>query len=154
MTEALPCIVCNVRLNRVDDHCDETQPYEGTNFHSQGHYGSTVFDPMDGSYVSFNICDTCLVERGQTGHVVCGRRSRPVLCRIPIGPGKWMESDIGYENVFNSALVPWTRDLESFDEDDVLRIGLEDIEAGLGRNVHIRIDLDALVNDLREARDE
>lgn len=35
----------------------------GTAFRIYGHYGSTVFDPMDGSSLEIVICDECLELR-------------------------------------------------------------------------------------------
>lgn len=31
-------------------------------FRSYGNFGSTVFDPLDGSYIDIVVCDTCMVE--------------------------------------------------------------------------------------------
>lgn len=150
MVEALPCIVCDRSLSRVDDHCDEAQPYEGTNFTSHGHYGSTAFDPIDGSFLAINICDFCLQSAAWAGQVVCGRSGRPVMCEMEVHPGQWMVSDIGYESVFNYGLVQWKPGMSSYDKDDVCRIYLSDIEAGLSKNIHVRIDLDRLKKELRE----
>jgi hypothetical protein len=44
---------------------DISQPYDGLAFQSQGHYGSTVFDPMDGTYLEINICDECLLRASE-----------------------------------------------------------------------------------------
>jgi len=35
-------------------------PSGGLSFHTQGHYGSSVFDPMDGSTLVVAICDPCV----------------------------------------------------------------------------------------------
>jgi hypothetical protein len=37
-------------------------PNDGVVFHARGNYGSTVFDPLDGTYLEVLICDDCLVE--------------------------------------------------------------------------------------------
>jgi hypothetical protein len=37
-------------------------PMGGLHFQSHGHYGSTVFDPMDGSSIDIAICDECLKQ--------------------------------------------------------------------------------------------
>lgn len=149
MTEALPCIVCGRKLDRVDNMSDETSPYAGTNFSSSGHYGSTVFDPMDGSFIALNVCDPCLKAAGEQGRVVCGRTSRPVRCDVEVTPGVWMSCDVGYETTGNQALVPWTVDLASYDRDDVCQIGLDDFEIGLPKNIHLRVDADELAASLR-----
>jgi hypothetical protein len=60
----LPCIACGKVPNAVFD--GERQPYGATTFYSQGHYGSTVFDPMRGSIsITVNVCDDCLRSREQ-----------------------------------------------------------------------------------------
>lgn len=50
------------------------QPDNGLEFISYGHYGSTVFDPMDGTFLAINICDSCLksAARGR-GLILHGR---------------------------------------------------------------------------------
>jgi hypothetical protein len=59
----LPCLACGARLLNVDcTECDN-QPLDGVEFTSLGHYGSTVFDPMDGSRLVINVCDACLKAR-------------------------------------------------------------------------------------------
>jgi hypothetical protein len=60
--EAIPCIACGARLGRSDDqHADINQPYGGTAFYSDGHYGSTVFDPIvSGDRLHIVVCDDCL----------------------------------------------------------------------------------------------
>lgn len=48
---------------------DAFQPYAATVFYSGGHYGSTFFDPMDGSYIELAICDGCLEEVDKLGMI-------------------------------------------------------------------------------------
>ena len=36
------------------------QPLEGLEFVTYGHYGSGVFDPMDGTTLHIVVCDSCL----------------------------------------------------------------------------------------------
>lgn len=59
-----PCIICDKILEPALSLEDGryNQPYAGTCFESSGHYGSTYFDPMDGSALSINICDECLLK--------------------------------------------------------------------------------------------
>lgn len=61
-----PCFICGKPLESVfPEPCEGiyNQPYQATVFHSHGHYGSTVFDPIrNGKYIEINICDTCLVK--------------------------------------------------------------------------------------------
>lgn len=55
---AVPCIICNKELENLFE--DENHPAGGTSFITYGHYGSTAFDPMDGTYLEINICDECI----------------------------------------------------------------------------------------------
>lgn len=61
------CIICKCEVENWDIAYpeDETQvhPIDGTVFRTYGHYGSTVFDPMDASYLEVVFCDPCLKER-------------------------------------------------------------------------------------------
>ncbi len=59
--DKIPCFVCGKALESVFP--DLYQPYDATSFVSYGHYGSTVFDPMDGTYLRIIICDEHLKER-------------------------------------------------------------------------------------------
>lgn len=71
MSDILPCIVCGKELETVGsgspNHADNANE-----FHTHGQYGSTVFDPMDGSYLAVNICDKCLVKARDLGRVLAG----------------------------------------------------------------------------------
>lgn len=70
-TPALPCIVCGSELDNVGIETEVNQPYAGTAFTSYGHYGSTVFDPMDRSHLEINVCDNCLVANaGRARHTL------------------------------------------------------------------------------------
>ena len=65
------CIACGKAMANIQE--DGTlQPSGGTAFQSRGHYGSTVFDPMDGSLIEIAVCDDCLgdaIERNRVVHV-------------------------------------------------------------------------------------
>ena len=52
------------------------QPMGGVAFLSHGHFGSSVFDPMDGSIIQIVLCDPCLSEKGW--HPADLPRERPV----------------------------------------------------------------------------
>lgn len=55
------CIVCGYQPEyAIPGDADINQPYKATAFITQGHYGSTFFDPMDGSHLEINVCDECL----------------------------------------------------------------------------------------------
>jgi len=63
----IPCIVCHKELNNLDyDMHDgkrvEVHPMDGLHFRTYGHYGSTVFDPMDGTSLDIAICDHCITK--------------------------------------------------------------------------------------------
>lgn len=60
----MKCFKCGKVLERVFSDL-EYQPYGATSFYSHGQYGSTVFDPMDESYLGIYICDECMVENAQ-----------------------------------------------------------------------------------------
>lgn len=60
------CIICNVDVENWDiAHPDKevVHPIGGTVFRTYGHYGSSVFDPMDASYLEVVICDDCLTPK-------------------------------------------------------------------------------------------
>jgi len=61
------CIVCNAELENFDDAYPEDKPtvhpIDGTVFRTYGHYGSSIFDPMDASYLEVVVCDPCLRNR-------------------------------------------------------------------------------------------
>ena len=58
LPQSLPCIVCGCKLKNFGS--DENHPLRGVEFVASGHYGSTVFDPIDGSIIIANVCDKCL----------------------------------------------------------------------------------------------
>lgn len=58
----IACIVCGaVPEPAVPADIEQNQPYAATVFRAYGQYGSTVFDPMDRSFLEINVCDSCLV---------------------------------------------------------------------------------------------
>jgi len=61
------CIVCEKEVDNWDGAYPEREPavhpIDGTVFRTYGHYGSTVFDPMDGTYLDIVVCDECLKDR-------------------------------------------------------------------------------------------
>lgn len=74
MSEALPCIVCKTALSNIDE--TGNQPSGGLAFTTPGHYGTTLFDPMDGNLLEINICDPCLLEAGEGGRVFTTARAK------------------------------------------------------------------------------
>lgn len=80
------CIKCGVALESatVDS---VVQPLNGLAFTSYGHFGSTVFDPMDGTTLEICICDECLTKAGSIGHVIHGSPAtvpRPIYPKLTI----------------------------------------------------------------------
>lgn len=57
----IKCFCCYMGMENL--HTGGFQPLRGVAFASAGHYGSTVFDPMDGTVLEIAICDVCLEER-------------------------------------------------------------------------------------------
>lgn len=91
---ALPCIACGRELRNIDDTAGN-QPYNGTAFQTHGHYGSTIFDPLDGHFLEINVCDACLALHRE--RVIIGRDRRPVKNEGVI---------VGWEDV-NWQTTPW-----------------------------------------------
>lgn len=107
---ALPCIVCGKELRNVmPDEGVTNQPSGGTAFSTQGHYGSTAFDPMDWSELEINVCDECLTRAGREQRVLHGRSDVPVVCYDMV-VGRTRQT---------SAPVHWTPDLAPLGRDQV-----------------------------------
>jgi len=53
------------------------QPKDGLAFVTSGHYGSTYFDPMDGSWLEVAICDDCVKRADDRGIIRRGPPRRP-----------------------------------------------------------------------------
>lgn len=67
------CIVCAAEVDNWDavyPDKDAVHPIGGTVFRTYGHYGSSVFDPMDASYLEIVVCDECL--NGRLAHTYEG----------------------------------------------------------------------------------
>lgn len=58
--KTIPCIVCDKDLENWE-YTNSFHPLDGLHFKSYGHYGSAVFDPMDGSSLDIAVCDECLI---------------------------------------------------------------------------------------------
>jgi hypothetical protein len=74
----LPCIVCDRALGQVISGVAVgfNHPNGGIAFSSPGHYGTTVFDPMNGDTLEINVCDNCLMAAGRRGRVIHHRPSQ------------------------------------------------------------------------------
>ena len=58
------CFCCDKKLGSAMRGKDEFRfpPNDATVWRSYGNYGSTVFDPMNNSFLEAYICDACLVK--------------------------------------------------------------------------------------------
>jgi len=67
----LPCLACGKELKDVG--FGSPNHASGANeFCTHGQYGSTVFDPLNGSRLAINICDQCLIKAAENGLVATG----------------------------------------------------------------------------------
>lgn len=108
---ALPCIACNAAVESIDDSYINS-PYKATAFQTEGHYGSTIFDPMNGTYLELNVCDECLRRLAAEGKILLGQQRRRVVTDSPIG----MPMFAGWLRVKREMTV-WSPGTE--DDDDV-----------------------------------
>ena len=72
----MKCIVCKRHLENFDNG-EVNHPKGAVVFSARGNYGSTVFDPMDETYLEVNICDGCLRLAGIDGAVLLGTVQTP-----------------------------------------------------------------------------
>ena len=74
------CIVCESEVENWDiaypENSNAVHPIGGTAFRTYGHYGSTVFDPMDASYLEIVVCDPCLKSRMNRTYVGINEQRR------------------------------------------------------------------------------
>lgn len=66
-TPNVHCVRCDKELKNIVTQGH--QPCDGLAFHTYGHYGSTYFDPMNGSYLQLTICDECVEELETKGYI-------------------------------------------------------------------------------------
>lgn len=71
----LSCICCDAFLENIMGD-EGHQPNDGLSFHSYGHYGSTVFDPMDDTFIEIAVCDPCVKKAASKGQVLYVERVR------------------------------------------------------------------------------
>jgi hypothetical protein len=63
-----PCAVCGMVLESMDG--DPDVPYAGDIFTANGHYGSTMYDPVfGGEHLTLTICTACLTGMRARGAV-------------------------------------------------------------------------------------
>lgn len=120
MSESFPCLVCGCGLERVHDDA-EGQPDDGLMCMTRGNYGSTVFDPEDMSYLAFNVCDTCMVEKAEQGRVMVTRtHQRVVVDRTDVGRQRCERPYIPWREGLPGDGAPL--DLSTFDPDELDRL--------------------------------
>ena len=81
----LPCFKCGKVLPNVCEDADN-QPYGGTEFLTEGHYGSTFWDSFDCEELVLNVCDDCL--RAHTDRLGQQKRALPIRCAGMTGFGE------------------------------------------------------------------
>jgi hypothetical protein len=102
VSDSFPCLICGKRLDRMfDEH--EAQPDDGVMCRTGGNYGSTIFDPVGGEVIDFNICDPCFVQAGKQGRLFIRKASRPISSEI-----YGERVIVGNETLHDRAHVPWT----------------------------------------------
>lgn len=124
----VPCIICDKVVYKVFEGV-ENQPYEATNFQSYGQYGSTTWDPFDGSYLEINICDTCMREKAAAGKILVTRSHRPIIA----AGTRYLT--VGREIVDRPFMIWKGPEEELWLEDDVLYVEPEEVGTDMGRNV-------------------
>lgn len=140
----IPCLVCGEILEEVYPGHTENQPSDGNMLFTHGTYGSTVFDPLDGSYLLMVLCDECLVKAGERGRVMTGRDRRPVeVHRMGV---------VGWERV-DRPQVAWTKDLPPYDRDDRVLLDDPDELDRLPSTVRLNIPVEAIRTHMQKEID-
>lgn len=65
----MKCFCCDGDMKMWDYSDDAIHPLNGLHFISYGHYGSSYFDPMDGSLINITICDVCLEKKSESSKI-------------------------------------------------------------------------------------
>lgn len=84
----LPCLVCG---DEIDAVFSETQPSEGTQFSTYGHYGSTFWDSFNGEELVLNVCDDCLEKH--KNRLARHKRLKFVYCEGFIVGREWLKRE-------------------------------------------------------------
>ena len=68
-TRKLNCFCCKKNIENIDWSNADVHPYNAMHFRTYGHYGSSVFDPMNGEiYIDIVICDECVVANKEVAY--------------------------------------------------------------------------------------
>jgi hypothetical protein len=119
----LNCVRCNRAVESMDDS-DINSPSGALPFTTEGHSGSTIFDPLNGCYIEINICDECIRELGEMGQVLMGQGRKQV---VTYTDDLQLSLVVGWYKV-QRELVPWHPGLETEGLDD--RMVVEPSEVG------------------------
>ena len=101
------CFKCEKELQSLDTY----QPDRAVTFAAEGQYGSTVFDPMDGSFLEIHICDDCLVLAGDSGFVRIVQTNENLFVPIKTDSGNVIEAVVGSIRTGHFIPVSWNKDL-------------------------------------------
>jgi hypothetical protein len=118
---ALACLGCGAKLENALEKLENdltNLPIGGTIFTSHGNYGSTAFDPTDGSYLVINICDACLFQGQFEGRVLFAKRQVPLPPPAlslwdgyaPEEPSNGEEAELNNLQEIDSVFAPWSID--------------------------------------------
>jgi len=121
--DALPCIVCGVVLPNVSPEWSDNQPSEGTAFITHGHYGSTVFDPMNGNLIEITVCDECLKKASEQQRVLLSRDYKPVRAVLE---GSRHPMTVGHTKAERLPVL-WDYKANLEDDDEALHIEAEEV---------------------------
>jgi hypothetical protein len=147
----------------------EFQPLDGLAFSTPGHYGSTFFDPCDGTRIEIAVCDDCLKGLAGNSEYVC--TLNPSVMRNAAAEGdvddltdEWNETGVQtrkslseflgmtgeeYEVFAKDGEIP-KRIVDSMEADRNARDPLFGRLAGLVREMPSEAELDSLAEDLGE----
>jgi hypothetical protein len=135
-----PCLVCGQELLATTVHC-QAQPDDGVMCYTHGNYGSTVYDPFEGEYLSFNICDPCLVAAGEAGRLMVTRDRRPLWAYVSVAKDRRLLSIVGSEQVERRPYKKWQRGLKG---DGDRRIFDPETDA-VTEDMHLNISVESML---------
>jgi hypothetical protein len=148
----LNCARCDREVEAVDDDYVNS-PYKATAFTTHGHYGSTIFDPMNGCYLEINLCDECIALLGERDQVLMGQDFKPVTTyanAVTGGDGFTMPSIVGRVPV-KRELVSWRKGLEHEGAEDALFLEPDEILSDLYPEVEFQ---DGIVEAIKAVKEE
>lgn len=109
-SESFPCIICGIKLYRENEDYI-AQPRNGVVCSTHGNYGSTAYDPLDGTSLVFNICDPCLRMTRDNKMLFERRHALPVKVQ---DRSEYRASIWGWKK-FDGDFVLWTNEYDETD---------------------------------------